>query len=227
MHKRTIAQYVVQKRTMKNVILKLFLISALITSCKEEDESTVSKTDGNIIELVGLGLADNPTDTNKRFGITYYCYLNLENDSVYIQRKLDPLEDTRTVAWAGTVKGLAENDLIQGLIEFTGRMDNGRVKGTKPPTLSFHHSPDYVLLHKQANKEKFLFYSTYKLDKRIKEATQYMINLQYDKQLDHVPTMVNEDSIVLPIINKEGFDFLPPPPRPVKSTIEFKSPVEK
>jgi hypothetical protein len=146
---------------------------------------------------------------------------------VYIQRKVDTLEAIRTVAWAGKVKGLAENDLIEGLIEVTGRMDNGRVKGTKPPELSFHHSSDYVLIHKQANKEKFFFYTNVNLDRRIKEATKYIIGLQYDSQLKQVASAVNEDSVVVPLLYKEGFDFLPPPPRPVKATIEFKPPVEK
>lgn len=211
---------------MKKVILQLLFICALMTSCKEEGAGTIPIADENIIELVALGSAVVPTDANHGYGITYYCYLNLGNDSVYIQRKIDPLEAPKMVAWAGTVKGLADNDTIRALIEAIHSVGNVRIKNTSTQNYSFNHRYPYAFTHKQANDER-IFFSTGNRDKRIEVATDYIIHLQYNSQLNQVTSAVHEDSVMLPLIRKEGFNFHPLPPPPVKAIIKYEPPIEK
>lgn len=211
---------------MKKVILQLLLISALMTSCKEESTGTIPIADENIIELVSIGSAVVPTDANQGYGIAYYCYLNLENDSVYIQRKIDPLEAPKMVAWAGTVTGLADNDTIKALIEAIHKMGNVRINNTSPQNYGCNNRYPYALTHKQANDER-VFFSTGNPDKRIELATEYIIHLQYNSQLNQVASAVHEDSVMLPLIQKEGFNFHPLPPPPVKAIIKYEPPVER
>jgi hypothetical protein len=102
------------EETMKPLLLSLAGLAIVLSGCSEETIIKDAPTrDESIIELVALGLSEDPTEENKSFGLAYYCYLNLETDSVFVQKRLIEDEQYETFAWAGTIKDLAKSKAIE------------------------------------------------------------------------------------------------------------------
>jgi hypothetical protein len=212
---------------MKRTQILIFIICIFFASCGEEKFNGAPITANTTIELVVLGPTEVPSEQNKGFGLIYYCYLNLENDSIFIQYREDVFESKSAKARAGTIRGLSKNGTILTFLDASKKMRNGNMEATNIPDGVLYCGNTYFTRLWQGNSEKYYLYTTHNLDERFEKATDLIMALRNNNQLRQVSRTVYEDNIIVPIINKEGFDFPPPPPPPIDVTEWFKPTVKE
>ncbi|WP_162427658.1 hypothetical protein [Pontibacter pudoricolor] len=183
--------------------------------------------DKRAIELVAFGFADNPTEENKGFGIAYYFYLNLDTDSVFIQRRINPDDKPVTLAWTGTIKGISEDEKIREFINVSRETPNGFIMDTRIPELVLYCSYYYYSRYKDGDNVKYQLFTHHNLDKRFRRAVDLIMNAYQNSHLMPVSNFVEPDSIIVPIMNGEDILFgpppapMPPPPPPIRATINY------
>lgn len=210
---------------MKQLIL-LLLSGMVFTSCFEETiEKEAPERNSHIIEFVTLGFAENPTDKNKGFGAFYYCYLNLTTDSVFIQQKINPIEQPETFAWAGTIPGLSNNSELQNYLGATKQYKSGEKISEPIEEGANFCGPTYAIRNYKAGVDNIHYFTTNDLDVRYVQVKDFILSLRNKDQLKPVNT-IDEDVIVVPIVSVAGSDLrpppppdLPPPPPPVRAKI--------
>ncbi len=165
------------------------MICFCLSSCSEDVVSNVLDSDKHTIELVAFGFAENPTEENKGFGVAYYFYLNLDNDSVFIQKKINPIEAPETLAWTGTIKGISEDNKLQDFINVSREMPNGFIADTKIPELTLYCSYYYYSRYKDGDKVKYQFYTHHNLDRRFRQAVDMFMNSYLSPKVRPVTTL--------------------------------------
>ncbi|MBB6611309.1 hypothetical protein H7F15_09695 [Pontibacter sp. Tf4] len=219
---------------MKQLLLSLTTIAILLTGCSDE---TIVKDapagDGSVIELVTFGLSDNPTQQNKGFCPGHYVYINLETDSVYIQRKIDNSDSTETVAKAGYISGISKHPAIVAYIEASRQYESSNLITPKTPEGTLYCGLTFYTNYSYAGEERIYYFTSRELDKRFELFTDYLLALTESPDLDVVNSLVPDDSIMVPIVNHESFGAgrtvpwsdRPMPPPPVK--VNYTPPLEK
>jgi hypothetical protein len=217
------------EETMKPLLLSLAGLAIVLSGCSEE---TIIKDAParyeSIIELVAFGLSEDPTEENKGFGLAYYCYLNLETDSVFVQKRLIEDEQYETFAWAGTIKDISRNQKLLNFIQSSQQTKNGNIVSTLPNGKLFYDGYNYYSSYINGNSSKFHFYTTYQLESEFEKGVEYMMALYQHEKLKPVNSFVNADSIVVQLVNKPAFNKgrLSPPP-PIRAKVNYTPPLEK
>jgi hypothetical protein len=218
---------------IRTIVYSLLLCLSLF-SCTDEASVEKVNLEKRTIELVAFGFADNPTEENKGFGVAYYFYLDLTTDSVFIQKKINPIEAPETLAWTGTIKDISEDEKLRDFINVSRETPNGFIADTKIPELALYCSYYYYSRYKDGENVKYQFYTHHNLDKRFRRAVDIFMNLYRRPQVRPVSTFVDSDSIIVPIVKGNDIVFgpppapmAPPPPPPVRATIQFTPPLEK
>ncbi|MER2998528.1 hypothetical protein [Pontibacter populi] len=204
-------------------------MAALLLGCSEENiEKETPVSSSGVIELVAFGLSENPIEENKGFGVAYYCYLNLETDSVFVQKRLNEDEQYETFAWAGTIKGISQNQKLLNFIEVSQKTKNGNIVTTLPNGKFFYDGYHYYSSYKKGNSDKFHFYTASKLESEFEEGVEYMMALYQHEKLKSINSFVNTDSIVVQLVNRPAFNKgrLSPPP-PIRVKVNYTPPLEK
>lgn len=207
---------------MKSFCLLLLLISCSLYSCKKKDKFQ--------IQLIDLGMTENGTEENKGYGLARYYLLNLNNDSVYIQHKIekdDSTNATLNLAWTGKIKGLSESEEIIEFTQNSQTTDNGTIEKLFPSSGSLTKGAlSYISFDDGLNK-KFYYFKTYKPNNQFSNTIDFILDLKNSPQLKKAKAKISEDSIIGPIVNNKKFTFVEAPPPPIKRTIKFNIPEAK
>ncbi|NEM96838.1 hypothetical protein [Pontibacter burrus] len=218
---------------MKQLIVSLLIATILLYSCS--DETIVKEApirSGSVIELVTFGLSENPTKENKGFRPGYYCYINLQTDSVYIQHKRHYLDVPQTVARAGYIKNISRHPAIVAYTEASKQYKNGKLITPKTPEGTLYCGLTFYTNYSHAGKERIHYFTSQRLDKRFQRFTDFVLALTESKELEPVNKSVPEDAVIVPIVNNQSFGLGPAPPwsdlppPPVRATINFTPPLE-
>ncbi len=212
---------------MKQLILCLAGVSLFFTSCSEEtivQEQPVSSKQS--IELLTFGFAEYQTEQNKGFGANFYCYIDLTTDSVFIQRKINPLEENKISAWAGILPGISQQPVIVEYIEASQKYVSGTTISPELSEGTLYCGNHYYIKYKQDDEERFHFYRTTGLDEKYKQVTDYIQLLEQNSILRQSHKFINEDSVVVPAVNQPGFSLRQIPP-PIRAKVNYAPPVEK
>jgi len=213
-----------------------FLASAtiLLFGCSDETmEKDTPVRSGSVIELVTFGLSENPTEKNKGFSPGYYCYINLQTDFVYIQRKRHDLDESVTVARAGYIKNISRHPTIVAYTEASKQYKNGKLITPKTPEGALYCGLTFYTNYSHAGKERIHYFTSRKLNKRFERFTDFVLALTESKELEPVYKTVPDDSVIVPIVNHKSFGSertvpwsdRPLPPPPVR--VNYTPPLEK
>jgi len=214
----------VYELVMRNLLTKqakLFLfISLIIIACGQRKVDLLNKT----IELITLGPSDSVTTFNKGLGISTYCYINLENDSVFIMHKSIFDSPRKRESFSGTIKQLALNDtIIKGLLALD-KLPSGEIQKTKTPTNAMYCGPTIYLKYTRNKTINIYFYTTSHLDTSILNLTSLILHLSEHSMLvkDSNEAPIIEDSLIAPLVRSSFFKMNPPPR--LGNTIKFEAP---
>jgi len=211
---------------MKQLIL-LLLIAIALTSCSEETIDKEAYITNGVIELVTFSMSENPTEQNKGFSPGYYCYLNLETDSVFIQRKIDMFDKPKIVARAGSISGISKHPAIVAYLEASKQYESGSVITPKTPEGSIYCGLTFYTNYKHAGKERIHYFTSRNLDKRFELFTGYILALIESNELGLVNKFAPEDSVIVPIVNHQSFNLGPMPPPPIRAKVNYTPPLNK
>jgi hypothetical protein len=217
---------------MIRTIVYFLLLCLSLFSCTDEALEEKVNLEKHTIELVAFGFADNPTEENKGFGIAYYFYLNLDTDSVFIQKKIDLDDEPETFAWTGTIEGMSGNAKIKDFIDASRETPDGFISNTKIPELMLYCSYYYYSKYTDGENVKYQFYTHHNLDKRFRQAVDMIMGSYKSAQLIPVNKFVDSDSIIVAIISGGDVLFRPPPPfdlppPPIRAKVNYTPPLEK
>lgn len=206
----------------RNIFIYLFLFCSIL-GCDYRKVKSIQNQ--NSLTLVGIGLTQTPNEQNKGFGPSYYCYINFDNDSIFIRRRFNYEDPARTEIKIGFIKNIASTDsLINGIIALE-KLPNGDIKGTEIPEGSLYDGFNFYLEIKQGSLNRHFYYRQYNLDSAINKMTEKILLMQRDKRITVFlgKDVMNDDSIISPIVHSK--DFLIAPPPPLNSKIRFNPPV--
>ena len=207
---------------MKSFSLLILLISSSLYSCQKRDKGK--------IQLIDLGMTENRTEENKGYGLARYYLLNLNNDSVYIQHKIekdDSTNATLNLAWAGKIKGLSDNEKISEFTQNSKTTENGKIEKLFPSSGSLTEGVLSYISYDDGTNKRFYYFKTYKPNNHFSNTIDFILNLKNNTQLRKAKARINEDSIINPIFNNKKFTFVEAPPPPIKRTIKFNLPEAK
>jgi hypothetical protein len=219
---------------MRQLLLCLAASAALLLAgCSEETiNKEVPVRDGSVIELVTFSFADNPTKENKGFGPGYYCYINLDNDSVYIQRRVDDSGVYQTIAKASHLTDISSHPAIVAYIDASKQYKSGKLITPKTPEGVLYCGLTFYTNYRNTGKDRIHYFTSRKLDERFELFTDYVLALLDNKELKPVHKFMPGDSVMVPIVNHKSFGSatpwsdLPPPP-PIRSKVNYTPPLEK
>ncbi|NEM96837.1 hypothetical protein [Pontibacter burrus] len=196
---------------MPRTIVYILLLCFGLVSCTDDTLTKAPEPARHTIELVAFGFADNPTEENKGFGVAYYCYADLDTDSVFIQYRTDSRPDYITIAKTGTIKGLSKEPRILAYQQAIAKYENGTTLSTPIEEGALYCGPTYYSKYTNKDGERFHFYTTHGLDNSIELATRFLVALQSDSRLTDTTPSLDEDKVTVPVVNLPGFNFRPPP----------------
>lgn len=196
------------------------MLCVAIISCGQKQDECLR----NSITLISIGMADSVNTLNKGFGFNTYCYVDLENDSVYTMHKNALVEPKKLTAYGGIIRNLSDNDTIEnGLLQLE-KLPDGKIKGTEIPENAMYSGPTLYLRCTKNSQIKYYTYTFHHLDSLIENMTLLLFNISDNSILKNISNEVsyNEDSIIIPIIKLLNFKFNPPPR--LKTTVKFEAP---
>ncbi|MBB6611310.1 hypothetical protein H7F15_09700 [Pontibacter sp. Tf4] len=197
---------------MKSILLSLVGIAIVLSGCSEETiKKEFTVRDSHVIEFVTLGFAEDANDENKGFGAFYYCYLNLATDSVFIQQKINPIEQPETFARAGIIAGISQNPVLHNYLEAAKQYKSGQIISEPVEEGASFCGPTYAIRNYGSGVEKILYFNTNDVDLRFVHVKDFILSLLKKEQLKPVKVM-DEDKIVVPMVRFAGYDLRPPPP---------------
>ena len=209
------------------VLLSSSVCFGLVGCSQTGKPEAVNKKAENYITLIALGFADSATEQNKGLGFARYIKVNLDTDSVTSFLKYQVWDEADQITFrrekrAGVIKGLRAQPAIYGFLTKSVSLTNGKIS-PDIPNGTFYCGPIYLAVVKTDSSEKYFSFSKYNLNNIIASATDDLLKLPNHPRLKDIEPMMNEDSILAPLLTGQELSFLPPPP-PVRNSIKFSPP---
>lgn len=181
-------------------------MAILLFSCRESRPAKKPAPVHNIF-LVGFGWPDSRNNINNGHGITYYLYLDLKKDSVYVYYPKN-INKKEKIARAGRIPNLAQHEAIREFIQSVQWVKTGNTFLDEDSC----NMPFYLQYRKDDNQKTYLYnYST--PTPSILKITRLAVALGNDKtgknkMLSRTTKSLNVDSLMHLI---QSQDSLPPP----------------